>query len=159
MILRPVDTDDPQRYSPPYPLSAVGGRQAPPAEHATVPASGIEARAELFQSHAFLNVGEMLRSFDTSFTDRHFYQSLDDGVMFEEYVSHQLRVFYYSNSQGRDELGVCWRDHATEQAHDHARLLELTHQLTNLLGGGTNFRLEERPGQGPSKEQHKGVAQ
>lgn len=149
MALRQHESDDPQQYRPPYPLSGGVGRPQGHAVHATAGASGtfapgVEARAELFQSHAFLHVGEMLRSFDASFTDKHFYQSLDDGVLFEEYTSRQLCVAYYSNSGGHDELGVCWIDQAVAQVHDDARLLEIAHQLVDLLGGGTNFRLEQR---------------
>jgi hypothetical protein len=155
MIVQLDDRDDPQRYRPPYPLS--GEMAGQPAVQPSAAASGsgpgpsaagAEARAELFQSHAFLNVGEMLRSFDASFVDRHLYQSREDGGLFEEYTSRQLRVIYYSKSGGRDELGVCWIDAAAAQAHDDARLLEITHQLVNLLGGGANFRLEERTQKG-----------
>lgn len=138
------EATDPQRYSPPDPL-LFGGEQPSggAGSGAAAQQRGVEVRLELFQSHAFLNVGELLRSYDQSFSDGHFSQSADEGVMCAIYTSSQLRVIYYSHSKGRDELGVCWADPASRPEDAHNRLREQARQLAEILGGGTNVRLME----------------
>lgn len=131
---------DPQRYAPPSPLPA-NAWGAPPTDR--TPATSLCVCAELLQSHAFLNVGELLRSVDQSFRVQPRRHGRDDTVLTEEYVSDQVRVIYRLTNTGHDEVCVSWIDQETAEIHDSSRLLLLARQIVDIFGGGTNIHLEE----------------
>ncbi|NJP04461.1 MAG: hypothetical protein HC837_01915 [Chloroflexaceae bacterium] len=101
-----------------------------------------EARIELLQSHALLNVGKLLRAFDSQLTHTHFNGANNDGVLVEEYVNERYRVTYCLRDQGYDELCVRWRDTTLPQTYAAVvDLLTMALNLAHALGGGTNLRL------------------
>ncbi|MCG8349055.1 MAG: hypothetical protein MI924_14890 [Chloroflexales bacterium] len=102
---------------------------------------GVEARVELYQSHALTQVETLLRSFDEGFI--HVFFDRDDGedVLCDEYENADFHVTYRMREHKRDELRVRWVGKKSSRIHCDAELLALARQLAYMLGGGTNLRL------------------
>lgn len=102
---------------------------------------GIEARVELFHSHAFTCIAAVLQSFDEGFSHTYFDRIVDTALLSEEFANDTFRVAYCLNETGRDEVRVAWNQQVSATNHGDAELLALARQVAHLLGGGTNLRL------------------
>jgi hypothetical protein len=114
---------------------------APPRRRIPYVSEGVEARVELYQSHALTQVETLLRSFDEGFI--HVFFDRDDGedVLCDEYENADFHVTYRMREHKRDELRVRWVGKKSSRVHCDAELLALARQLAYMLGGGTNLRL------------------
>ncbi len=105
--------------------------------------SNIEARIDLFQSHAFWKVELLLKSFDEGFKQVYFDRIDSAGVLSDEYDNGIFNVAYCLHDHGRDEVWISWSDELDRRGHRDEELVALARQIAHLLGGGTNLRLLE----------------
>lgn len=102
---------------------------------------GIEARIELYHSHAFLKVEALLKSFGEGFNHAEFDRLDGNDLLTDEYDNGRFHVTYCLHEHGRDELRVRWSQQLENAKRNDNELLGLARQLAHLLGGGTNLRL------------------
>ncbi len=103
------------------------------------PQEGIEARIDLFESHAFMKVAAVLQSFNEGFTHVYFDRVSGNTILSDEYENAKFHITYCLCEAQRDQLWVRWVQRNTR--HGDAELLALARQIAHLLGGGTNLRL------------------